>query len=186
MTQAGFKNHHTMRRPLGTRRLRVGRLVAAAAVAVVVLGTATVEAANPVKRGVYKATVKLPQSASRQPTLTLTVSRSGNSFKFVGPHERCDSTFNPVEQTIGRIPKVAVSRSGAFTAKRKYTVTGYGSNHTYHFHWDIKLSGRFVTRERAKGTLSYEMTETDDRSVIPGRVLSCGRHTVSYTARLKK
>jgi hypothetical protein len=186
MMEPGSRKDAAFRCLVGNRGLRFGRLVAAAAFAVVVLGAATVEAAHPIKHRIYKGKVTLPSGVSRQPTVVLNVSSSGKSLQYGGPHEGCNGTFNVSNDTRGYIPKVKISRSGAFAAKRKYTMTSHGSNYTYYFHWDIKLSGKFVTRRKAKGKLTYEMTETDNRSQPPGRVLHCGRQTVNYTARLKK
>jgi hypothetical protein len=105
---------------------------------------------------------------------------------YVGPHERCGSSpsnpkgVNPVPQTHGKIQTLKISPSGSFSGRREYRATHKSAYFIYYFDWDIRVSGRFVSASKAKGTVTYEMVRSGTRG--SGEPRSCGRRTVSWTA----
>jgi hypothetical protein len=134
----------------------------------------------------YEDKLNLPAHASKDPTVKIRVSGDGKSVSFTGPHERCGASpespfgFNRFSATVGKIPKLKLKADGSFAGRREYRATSTSAYHTYHFDWDIKLSGRFVSDSKATGTVTYEMVISGTRS--QGKARSCGRRTKSFTA----
>ena len=143
------------------------------------LGTTVALAASPVRGALYTDHVTLPDSASKLKVVKLRVSSDGERLKYIGPHERCGG-FNAISATIGRIPKVKIANDGSFKAHREYRAT-YTSplGGIYNFDWDIHVSGHFVTKNKAKGTSTYEMVESDNRGASGH---NCGQRKISFTA----
>jgi hypothetical protein len=148
------------------------------------LGTAVALAASPVHGALYTDHVTLPDYASKLKVVKLRVSSDGERLKYIGPQERCGKPgapagFNAIRATIGRIPKVKIANDGSFKAHREYRAT-YTSplGGIYYFDWDIHVSGHFATKNKAKGTSTYEMVESDNR----GGSHSCGQRKISFTA----
>lgn len=152
----------------------MGALLAAMALAVAPL---TVFAATPKKGASYGGKVKRVDN-SRDPWVSLKVAGSGKKLKFVGPAERCGG-FNPVSALHGRIDSVKITSKGKFTASRKYDVPN--DTGSVIFHWDISVTGRFVTKDKAKGTVKFHLTHSGSRS--GGVVSDCGRRNLDFTAK---
>jgi hypothetical protein len=149
------------------------------AVAAALVGATAGEAAAPVKKGLYEGPAKGSNSRADKKTVQLKVSSNGKTLKFRGPHEDCSEGegFQPSRYFFPRIDKVKISSSGRFKAKREYTDTSRAS---IVFAWTVKLSGRFKTARKAKGTVVYELVHHyQNRAPKPGR---CGVRHVTFTA----
>jgi hypothetical protein len=119
---------------------------------------------------------------SRDPWVSLKVSKDGTKLKFIGPAESCDKGsggFNPVARLHGRIKTVKVADDGKFRGSRKYDVPNDTGSVIYH--WDIRVKGRFVSKDKAKGKVTFHMTHSGERS--RGAVTDCGRRQIDFTAK---
>jgi hypothetical protein len=154
---------------------------------VLVLGTLLVvaaQAASPTKGATYKGKVSgVPTDERDFPVeqengIRLKVSSTGRRVDVRGPHA-CPQTFNPNWAFHGQIKRLKVSSTGVFKGSRTYTDTSLGEN--YVLHWTIKVSGKFVSARKAKGTITYEMSQSG-RSPTP---TSCGKQSGPWTALRK-
>lgn len=151
------------------------KAIVCAAVALVAL-TASVEAANAPKSGLYEGPATGSESRSDHRIVQIRVSRSGRKLDFRGPHERCGA-FNPLSAYFPRIKDVKIKRNGKFEGDREYTDTSRGPN--YVLRWTVELSGRFTSDTKAKGKVKYEMSH-QGRSPTEQ---FCGERNVTFTAR---
>ena len=136
-------------------------------------------AAQPKKGAKYLA--KIPPKDTRDNTIRLKVSGNGKSLDLKGPHERCDTGsggFNPVSAAYPKINGVAIGETGKFSRSRKYEVQASSS---VTFMWTAKVTGRFVSKDKATGKLTWHLRVGGDRS--QGKVTSCGKSSANFTAK---
>ena len=135
-------------------------------------------AASPKKGAKYGGTVKRIDN-SRDPWVSLKVAADGTKLKFIGPAESCGETFNPVPNLHGRIDTVKVANDGTFHGTRKYDVPNDTGSLIYH--WNVRVKGRFVSKDKAKGHVTFHMTHSGIRS--GGAVHDCGKRQIDFTAK---
>jgi hypothetical protein len=135
-------------------------------------------AATPKKGAKYGGKVKQIDN-SRDPWVSLKVAADGTKLKFIGPAESCGGTFNPVPAVHGRIDTVKVASDGTFHGSRKYDVPSDTGAVIYH--WNIRVKGRFVSKDKATGHLTFHMTHSGQRS--NGKVTDCGQRQLDFTAK---
>jgi hypothetical protein len=139
------------------------------------------QGADPTKGATYKgkvsgvATDKREFPVERENGIRLRVSSNGRSVDVRGPHA-CPQTFNPAWVFHGQIKNLKVSSTGAFKGSRTYRDTSLGQS--YVLDWKIKVSGKFVSARKAKGTITYEMFQSG-RSA---EKTSCGKQSGPWTA----
>jgi hypothetical protein len=113
------------------------------------------------------------------PTVELKVSDSGSRLKFRGPHEHC-GTFNPRKKFFPRISGIKIRQDGSFKRSRDYEIKSGGARGEIldlTYVWTVKVSGRFVSAQKAKGRLTYELILRMKHGTE-----SCGRHSGRWTA----
>lgn len=161
--------------------------VAVALGSALVLGALLVvaaQAARPIKGATYKGKVSGVPTDEREFTverengIRLRVSSTGRRVDVRGPHA-CPQGFNPNWVFHGQIKRLKVSSTGVFKGSRTYRDTSLGEN--YVLDWKIKVSGKFVSARKAKGTITYEMSHSG-RSPSP---TSCGKQSGPWTALRK-
>ena len=161
--------------------------VAVALGSALVLGALLVvaaQAARPIKGATYKGKVSGVPTDEREFTverengIRLRVSSTGRRVDVRGPHA-CPQGFNPNWVFHGQIKRLKVSSTGVFKGSRTYRDTSLGEN--YVLDWKIKVSGKFVSARKAKGTITYEMVHSG-RS--PSGT-SCGKQSGPWTALRK-
>jgi hypothetical protein len=149
------------------------RLIFIAAMVLAISGAVPASGARAKPKG---GTYKGPTPAatdSRDPTVKITVAKSRKRLSFRGPHERCGG-FNPKSPFFGKIPTLTISRAGKFKGERRYQerLKGARGGDTgaldVVLDWHIKVSGRFTTPRRAKGTITWEMRQRLEDSDSPG------------------
>jgi hypothetical protein len=137
------------------------------------------DAAQPKKGARYLA--KIPPTDTRDPTIRLKVSGNGKTLDLTGPHERCGTGsggFNPLPPTYPKINRVAIGKTGKFSRSRKYEVQ---ASSIVTFTWTAKVTGRFVSKDKATGKLVWHLRVGGERS--QGKVTSCGESSAKFTAK---
>lgn len=158
-----------------TRTLALLTLAVLASVAFVA------QAAAPKKGATYGGKVKRVAD-SRDPWVKLKVAGSGKKLKLIGPAESCDSGsggFNPVASLHGRIDSVKIGDDGAFKGSRQYDAPSDTGSVIYH--WQVSVKGRFTSKGKAKGRVTFHVTHSGDRS--RGQVTDCGVRKLEFTAK---
>jgi hypothetical protein len=135
------------------------------------------EADTPKKGAKYLAKIK--DNDSRDPTIRLKVSGSGKKLDLIGPHEACDGTFNPVTRTHPQIKGVKVGATGKFKRSRTYEIPSDTGGVVYM--WTVSVKGRFVSKDKAKGTLKWHLEHGGPRA--GGQVNDCGANSTAFTAK---
>jgi hypothetical protein len=135
-------------------------------------------AATPKKGAKYGGKVKRIAN-SRDPWVSLRVSADGKKLKFIGPAESCNGVFNPVPAVHGRINTVKVAGDGTFHGSSKYDVPNDTGSVIYH--WNIRVKGLFVSKDKAKGHVTFHMTHSGIRS--GGAVTDCGQRQIDFIAK---
>jgi hypothetical protein len=165
--------------------------MAAVTVAAIVGVTGSAMAATPTKGARYSARVHPPHS--NYPQIDLNVRSGGRTMSVTGPGEECHSFTAGDQAMIGKINNARIDAQGRFKGSAKY-IAGWGgyvaphgvpiANYTYH--WSLSISGRFVDKRTAKGTLTYGVLLGGGRSELhapAGTVGSCGKVSVKFTAK---
>ena len=155
-------------------------IVIGACVVLLLAALASAEAAKPKKGGAYSGTVP-DQGGTRGITdggITFVVSKNGKKLTASLP-ALCGR--NP----HGVIKNIPISKKGKFSGKRSYKDT-HASGEI--FDWDLKISGRFTSRTKAKGVLTVHLETSNynrgEPVPLPGVEAVCDSpKNVPYTVK---
>jgi hypothetical protein len=136
------------------------------------VGSATAaDAAQPKKGAFYGAktvvTGGIGPGNTDDPTVRIRVARNGRTLDVLGPHDDCDhgsGGFNAFEYFYPKVDDVRIKPDGSFQGSTTYVQEFDGAHHHYAFPFKVKVQGRFVSEDTAKGSLSWQMTVDGTRN----------------------
>jgi hypothetical protein len=108
-----------------------------------------------------------PGSNTYDPTVRIRVARNGRTLDVLGPHDRCShgsGGFNAVEYFYPKVDDVRIKPDGSFQGSTTYVQEFDSAYHHYVFPFKVKVKGRFVSKDTAKGSLSWQMTVDGTRN----------------------
>jgi opacity protein-like surface antigen len=158
--------------PLRDGRISMKKTLLFAVCASIALGSATAsDAAQPEKGAFYGAktvvTGGIGPGNSDDPTVRIRVARNGRTLDVLGPHDDCNhgsGGFNAFEYFYPKVDDVRIKPDGSFQGSTTYVQEFDGSHHHYAFPFEVKVKGRFVSEDTAKGSFSWQMTVDSTRN----------------------
>jgi hypothetical protein len=126
-----------------------------------------------------------PGSNSADPTVSIRVARNRRTLDVLGPHDRCShgaGGFNAVEYFYPKVDDVRIKPDGSFRGSTSYVQEFDGAYYHYEFTFKVRIKGRFVSPDTAKGSLSWQMTVGGTRQVT-GEPSPCPPLRTTFTAK---